>query len=64
MNRMSSSPFGLEAWLESTRIMLPLRGMEIRADVFTGFARVEIDQIYIQSNKQPLDCPATIAIGS
>ena len=56
MNRISTSPFGLEAWLESTRILLPLRGMEIRADVFTGFARVEIDQIYIQSNKQPLDC--------
>ena len=56
MNRTANSPFGLEAWLETTRVMLPLRGMEIRADVFTGFARVEIDQIFVQSNKQPLDC--------
>jgi Ca-activated chloride channel family protein len=56
MNRTAPAPFGLEAWLKSTRIMLPLRGMEIRADVFTGFARVEIDQVFVQSNKQPLDC--------
>ncbi len=56
MNRTSHSPFGLEAWLESTRIILPLRGMEIRSDVFTGFARVEIDQIFVQSNSQALDC--------
>jgi len=56
MNRTSHSPFGLEAWLESTRIMLPLRGMEIRSDVFTGFAHVEIEQVFIQSNSQPLDC--------
>jgi Ca-activated chloride channel family protein len=56
MNRTAHSPFGLEAWLESTRILLPLRGMEIRSDVFTGFARVEIDQVFVQSNSQPLDC--------
>ncbi len=55
MTRISTSPFGLEAWLEATRIMLPLRGMEICADIFSGFARVEIDQVYVQSNNQPLD---------
>jgi Ca-activated chloride channel family protein len=56
MNRTAHSPFGLEAWLESTRILVPLRGMEIRSDVFTGFARVEIDQVFVQSNSRPLDC--------
>ena len=57
MKRIVTSPsFGLEAWLENTRVVLPLRGMDIRAEIFGGFARVEIDQVFVQSNPQPLDC--------
>lgn len=49
-------PFGLEGWLESTRISLPLRSVSVNADVTAGFANVEIDQIFQQTNAQALDC--------
>ena len=47
---------GLEAWLEDTRIVLPLRGLSVRADITAGFADVEVDQLFEQNNAQPLDC--------
>ena len=47
---------GLEAWLEDTRIVLPLRGLSVRADITAGFADVEVDQLFEQNNVQPLDC--------
>ena len=49
-------PFGLEAWLEKSRIVLPLRGLSVRADITAGFADVEVDQLFEQNNDQPLDC--------
>ena len=49
-------PFGLEAWLEKSRIVLPLRGLSVRADITAGFADVEVDQLFEQNNAQPLDC--------
>ncbi len=49
-------PFGLEAWLEKSRIVLPLRGLSVRADITVGFADVEVDQLFEQNNAQPLDC--------
>ena len=51
-----SEPFGLEAWLEKTRIVLPLRGLSVRADITAGFADVEVDQLFEQNNDKPLDC--------
>ena len=51
-----SEPFGLEAWLEKSRIVLPLRGLSVRADITAGFADVEVDQLFEQNNDQPLDC--------
>lgn len=51
-----SEPFGLEAWLEKTRVVLPLRGLSVRADITAGFADVEVDQLFEQNNEQPLDC--------
>jgi len=48
--------FGLIAWLESTRIALPLKGVEGRFSITAGLASVEIDQIYYQNNPRPLDC--------
>jgi Ca-activated chloride channel family protein len=51
-----SEPFGLEAWLDKSRIVLPLRGLSVRADITAGFADVEVDQLFEQNNAQPLDC--------
>ncbi len=51
-----SSTMGLEAWLESTRIVLPLRAVSIRAEVTAGLADVSIDQCFEQDNAQALDC--------
>jgi len=47
---------GLEAWLEDTRIILPLRAVSVRADITAGFAEVAVDQLFEQNNTQPLDC--------
>ena len=54
--RTSPETFGLEAWLESERILLPLRAVSINADIAAGFASVEVDQLFEQNNTQPLDC--------
>ena len=54
--QIPSEPFGLEAWLEKSRIVLPLRGLSVRADITAGFADVEVDQLFEQNNAQPLDC--------
>lgn len=51
-----SEPFGLEAWLEKSRVVLPLRGLSFRADITAGFADVEVDQLFEQNNDKPLDC--------
>jgi Ca-activated chloride channel homolog len=58
---ISSSPverhaFGLVAWLEQTRIVLPLKGVECSFSVCGDVVSVEIDQIFHQNNAQPLDC--------
>jgi Ca-activated chloride channel family protein len=58
----STTAFGLVAWLEATRIALPLKGVECRFDVTAGVASVEIDQIFHQSHAQPLDCTYTFPL--
>jgi len=58
----SQIPFGLIAWLEQTRISLPLKGVECRFDVTAGVACVEIDQIFHQSHAAPLDCAYTFPL--
>jgi Ca-activated chloride channel family protein len=56
--RPSAPPFefGLLAWLENTRIALPLKGVECRFDVAGVVACVEMDQIFHQSTQQALEC--------
>lgn len=49
------SSFGLIAWLENTRIVLPLKGVEARFDVRGDLISVEMSQIYHQSHSQPLE---------
>src|SRR3954454_16592737 len=66
MKRHRPSPsqqnFGLVAWLEQTRVVLPLKGVECRFDVTGTVASVELDQIYNQDAVQPLDCTYTFPL--
>ena len=48
--------FGLVAWLEQTKITLPLKGVECRFNVCGDVVSVEIDQIFQQNSSRPLDC--------
>ncbi len=57
-----SSSFGLIAWLEETRVALPLKGVECRFEVTGAVASVELDQIYLQSAGRPLDCTYTFPL--
>jgi Ca-activated chloride channel family protein len=65
-NRMTLSTsqveFGLIAWLEQTRIVLPLKGVDCRFQVCGDLLSVEIDQIFHQSNGRPLDCLYTFPL--
>ncbi len=54
--------FGLIAWLDKTRIILPLKGVECRFQVCGDLVNVEIDQIYHQENRGVLDCLYTFPL--
>lgn len=54
--------FGLIAWLEQTKISLPLKGVECAFNVCGDVVSVEIDQIFHQNSKQPLDCLYTFPL--
>lgn len=53
---------GLIGWLESTRVRLPLKGVECRFQVTGGVVSVELDQIFHQDNPAPLDCTYTFPL--
>jgi len=55
-------PFGLVAWLEQTKITLPLRGVECQFNVCGEVVSVELDQIFHQNSGQPLDCLYTFPL--
>ncbi|MDB6031261.1 MAG: hypothetical protein JWM16_1599 [Verrucomicrobiales bacterium] len=63
-----SKAFGLIAWLEETRLQLPLKAVECRFTVCGELLNVEMDQVFRQSNPQALDClysfplPGTAAV--
>ena len=59
---VQQSNFGLIAYLEETRIALPLKGVECRFDVTGSVASVELDQIYHQNASSPLDCIYTFPL--
>jgi Ca-activated chloride channel family protein len=48
--------FGLVSKIESTRVVLPLKGVECEFSVGGGLAEVRLTQIFRQENRQPLDC--------
>jgi Ca-activated chloride channel homolog len=52
----SPSTFGLIAWLEQTRVRLPLKGIECAFTVHGCLAEVAMHQIYYQENDRALDC--------
>src|SRR4029077_2490532 len=54
--------FGLIAWLEQTKISLPLKGVECAFNVCGDVVSVEIDQIFHQNSQQPLDCLYTFPL--
>src|SRR5438445_695848 len=54
--------FGLIAWLEQTKISLPLKGVECAFNVCGDVVSVEIDQIFHQNSSQPLDCLYTFPL--
>ena len=47
--------FGLIAWLQQTRIQLPLRAVDCRFRVTGDVAVVELDQVFQQTAAEPLD---------
>lgn len=51
-----SRDFGLIAWLENTKISLPLKGVECRFDVCGDIVNVDVDQIFYQTASKPLEC--------
>ncbi len=61
---LPTSAFGLVAWLEQTRVALPLKGVECRFHVTGAIAFVELDQIYHQNAARPLDCTYTFPLPS
>ena len=47
--------FGLIAWLEETRIALPLKAVDVAFDVCGDLAEVSLDQVFHQTANRPLD---------
>src|SRR6266478_4116210 len=64
MNPSKTEAFGLVAWLEQTKITLPLKGVECKFNVCGDVVSVEIDQIFQQNSTQPLDCLYTFPLPS
>ncbi len=58
----SQHAFGLVAWLEQTRLVLPLKGVECRFHITGAVACVELDQIYHQASAKALDCTYTFPL--
>lgn len=48
--------FGLEAWLEKTRVRLPLTAVDCRFDVTGEVASVHVDQVFEQNAETALNC--------
>src|SRR5260370_10829922 len=54
--------FGLIAWLEKTKITLPLKGVECAFNVCGDAVSVDLDQIFEQNSGRPLDCLYTFPL--
>lgn len=54
--------FGLVAWLEQTKITLPLKAVECAFQVCGDVVSVELDQVFQQNSPHPLDCQYTFPL--
>jgi Ca-activated chloride channel family protein len=63
-NEPKQESFGLIAWLEQTRVVLPLKGVDCKFNICGGIGDVHIDQVFIQENTQPLNCLYTFPLPS
>jgi Ca-activated chloride channel family protein len=59
---LKTLPTGLFGWLETTRIALPLKGVEVHFDLQGDLLDVEIDQIYYQSHDRAMDVTYTFPL--
>lgn len=59
---MNTSPFGLIAQLAKTRIHLPLIHIETRFRITGDVAAVEVDQVFEQNAREPLDVTYTFPL--
>ncbi|MEI9998607.1 MAG: VIT domain-containing protein [Verrucomicrobiota bacterium] len=50
-----SDPFGLIAWLEETRVVLPLKAVDVTFNAAGDLAEVSLDQVFHQTAPRPLD---------
>jgi Ca-activated chloride channel family protein len=58
----TGSSLGLIAYLEATRIRLPLKAVDCRFNVFGDIADVRIDQVFEQNNATALDVTYTFPL--
>jgi hypothetical protein len=54
--------FGLIAWLQGPRLVLPLKAVECSFHVCGDLFRIEIDQVFHQGNRFPLECIYTFPL--
>ena len=52
----TTAHFGLVSITESTRVILPLKGVDCAFSVSAGLVQVRMTQIFRHENRQPLDC--------
>lgn len=52
----TAARFGLVSISETTRVVLPLKGVECEFSVSAGLVEVRMTQIFRHENRQPLDC--------
>lgn len=52
----AAARFGLVSVQDSTRVSLPLKGVECHFSVSAGLVEVQITQVFRQENPRPLDC--------
>ena len=55
-------PIGLIARLENTRVVLPLKAIEIDAEITGDLVSVELEQLFLQDHSDPLNCTYTFPL--
>ncbi len=53
---------GLIAWLNKTRVILPLKAIQTQFEIHGALASVDVEQVYHQNNESSLDCTYTFPV--